>query len=67
MKPKTLPRAILTDEMNRQFNAYLKAQGIPPAKAAVIRQALAEFLERQGFPVTDVHPPHGGDRSEDTD
>lgn len=59
---RNLSRVTLTDNMAEQLDAYISASTIPPTEAAVVRQALAEFLERQGFPVTDVHPQRGGDR-----
>ncbi|MCP4419734.1 MAG: hypothetical protein GY805_24245 [Chloroflexi bacterium] len=60
---KHLSRVVITDEMADQLQAYTESSIISPAEAAVIRQALAEFLERNGYPVENIHPPRGGDRS----
>ena len=59
---RNLSRITLTDNMVEQLDAYMSASTVPPTEAAVVRQALAEFLERQGYPVEDVHPQRGGDR-----
>lgn len=52
--------------MDAQLEAYKSSVDDVPKEASIVRQALAEFLERQGFPVNNVHPPHGGIRSKDT-
>lgn len=59
-----LSRVILTDDLAEQLLSYRQSQNITPPEASVVRQALAEFLERQGYPVHDVHPQRGGDRRE---
>lgn len=58
---KNLSRVKITDQMESQIHAYIEAQDIPPAQADVVRLALAEFLERNGFPVEVIHPQRGGD------
>ena len=57
-----LSRIVLTDEMAQQLRAYQDSQSVPPPEAAVVRQALAEFLQKNGFPVAEVHPQRGGSR-----
>ncbi|MCB8988833.1 MAG: hypothetical protein H6661_13920 [Ardenticatenaceae bacterium] len=57
-----LPRIALTDELYDKMQSFIGSQAIPPTDAAVVRLALAEFLERQGITVEEVHPQRGGDR-----
>ena len=54
---------VLTDELHQQLKAYIEAQDTPPSTAVVIREALVQFLDERGFPVSEAHPPRGGDRS----
>lgn len=53
----------LTNELSEQLEAFSKAQGVPPVTAVIVREALVEYLDKRGFPVSDVHPKRGGDRS----
>lgn len=59
---RNLSRVTLTKEMADQLSNYMAANSIPPTEAAVVRQALAEFLAKHGFPVTEIHPQRGGNR-----
>jgi len=60
---KDLHRVKVTDEMDKQLSAYLQSLDIPPTKADIVRLAIAEYLERHGFPVEEIHPQIGGNRS----
>lgn len=53
----------LTAELKKQMESFCKAQDIPPTMAVIVREALVEYLSKRGFPVSDIHPPRGGDRT----
>ncbi|HZD11829.1 MAG TPA: ribbon-helix-helix protein, CopG family [Candidatus Binatia bacterium] len=51
----------LTDEMHEALTRLAKEQGRPVAH--LIRESIADLLQRDGVALDDVHPEWGGPRS----